>query len=86
VSLKKIRIDTTPKNEIDFSHETAKHLERWNKALFAPYLLLLLLYYIYIKQELTEPSTPPKTLFQVPFVKLHHLERWNTFIIKDLQG
>jgi hypothetical protein len=86
VSLKKIRIDTTPKNKIDFSHENAKHLERWNKALFAPYLLLLLLYYIYIKQELTEPSTSPKFLFQVPFVKLSPLERWNTFIIKDLQG
>jgi hypothetical protein len=86
VSLKKIRIDTAPKNENDFSHENAKHLERWNKALFAPYLLLLLLYYIYIKQELTEPPTSPKFLFQVPFVKLSPLERWNTFIIKDLQG
>jgi hypothetical protein len=83
--LKKIRTHTPPQNKKSFYPLSCKIAGTLEHPLISPYLLLLLLLYIYIKQGLTEHSTSPKTLFQVPLVKLNPLERWNTFIINDLQ-
>lgn len=51
---------------------------------FRPLLLLYIIYYIYIKQGLTEFPSPRKNLVPVPLVKLRGSEHQNTRNINNL--
>ena len=69
---------TPPHHKNDFSY----HPPKTPRTLEQPYNNNNIIYIIYIQNK---DLRHPKFLFQVPFVKLTGSERWNTFIINDLQ-